>query len=131
MSLIDFGIMRPIFSKYFDRDRIDIGRKATITTEDGWEEETDPRTPIYLDVPCHIEPISMDNPDVGNTPTKPVITSFKIFLPPLTDIKNGDYITMKFCDTDGNVLQIETGISGEPHQYASRLEISVGVMKWT
>lgn len=130
MSLIDFSILGDMFQNALDKDRIDIGRKGTITTPDGWETELDPKIPLYEDVQCHIEPVSIDNPDVGNEPTKPVITSFMVYCPATTDVKNGDYITLKTCNVNGEVLEVQTGIAGEPKQYTSRIEFSVGVQKW-
>lgn len=130
MSLIDFSVLGNIFQDALDKDRIDIGRKGTITTPDGWETELDPKIPLYEDIKCHIEPASIDNPDVGNEPSKPVITSFTVYCPPTTDVKNGDYITLKTCDVNGNILEVQTGIAGEPKQYTSRIEFSVGVQKW-
>lgn len=130
MNLIDFSVLTDIFSNTLDKDRIDIGRKTTITSEDGWEEETDPKIPLYEDVECHIQPITLDNPDVGNTPSKPVITSFLVHCKPTTDIKNGDYITLKTCNSNGDILEVQYGIAGEPKQYVSRIEFAVGVQKW-
>lgn len=130
MKSVNFSILSDIFENAFDKDLIDVGRKETITTPDGWESELDPKIPLYTDIKCHIEPISIDNPDVGNTPTKPVFTSFMVYCAPNTDIKNGDYITLKTRDSMGNILEIQTGVAGEPKQYESRIEFSVGVYKW-
>lgn len=130
MKLINFSVLTDIFKNSLDKDLIDVGRKGTITTPDGWESEIDPKVPLYTDIKCHIEPNSIDNPDVGNTPSKPVITSFMVYCAPDVDVKNGDYITLKTRDSFGNILEIQTGIAGEPKQYSSRIEFSVGVYKW-
>lgn len=131
LKLIDFSKMTKVFEKTLDKDRIDITRKTTITSEDGWEVEIGGNTPLYKDIPCHIQPVTIDNPEVGNDPTKPVITSFTIHCKPSTDIINGDFITLKTCNSKGEVLEIQEGVAGEPRQYESRKEVSVGVMKWS
>ncbi len=129
MSFINFAVLSNIFEKYLDVDKIDIGRKMSITTEDGWETETDEKDPLYVDIPCHIESNTMDNPNLANEPTNPIITSFTVYCKNTVDIQNGDYITLKICDVNGNILDIKTGIAGEPRTYQSRIEFSVGVIK--
>lgn len=130
MNFIDFSSLASVFSQTLDKDAINIGRKMTITDEEGWEIETDPKTPLYEGIPCHIEPMAMDNPDLSNDPTNPVITSYTVFAPPTTDVENGDYITLIIREVDGRELSIVRGIAGEPRQYTSRIEFSVGVQEW-
>ena len=129
---INFGVMNDICNKAFRKDRMDIGRKGTITDEDGWEVEISPTEPIYKDVPCLIEGKSeaSDMPDTTNQPTNPIITTFRIYCDKNADIKNGDYITMKTCDVDGTILEIQTGIAAEPMQFLSGTEFLVGVAKF-
>lgn len=130
-NLIDFSPLGIIASSFFDKDKMDIGRKGNITSDDGWEIEINPINPIYSDVPCHIEPLSTDNPDTGTVNTMPIITSFKVFCNYDIDVKNGDYITLKTCDNSGTILSVQKGIAGEPSQYVKRIEFIVGIQKWT
>lgn len=129
-NLIDFSILGDVFTKTFDKDTISIGRSISYEG-DGWEMEGDPRVPLYEGIPCHVEPSTMDNPDVSNAPTNPIITTYTVYAPPSTDVKNGDYITMYIRGVKGEDLEIVTGIAGEPRQYTSRIEFSVGVAEWT
>lgn len=124
---IDFSNIGNVVSHAFDSDLIDIGRKTTITSPDGFEVETDPKIPLYKDIPCHIDYQSQDNPDVSNQPTKPIIMSLTIHCGTLTDVKNGDYITAYKRNGNGDVIEKYSGVAGEPTQYQSRMQFSVGV----
>lgn len=129
MSLIDFGILSSIFEKTLDTDKIDIGRRMSITTPDGWESTTNENDPLYVNIPCHIEFKTIDNPNLANEPTNPIITSCTVYCKKTVDVKNGDYITLKICDVNGTILDIKTGIAGEPRTTPSRIEFSVGIIK--
>lgn len=127
--MIDFSVMSALLSAAFDSDLMDIGRRGTITIPPGVDVETDPDIPLYVDVPCHVEYVAADNPDVANEPTKPIIMSLKIHAGRDVDVKNGDYITVRKRSASGEVLEIYKGIAAEPSQYQSRTAFAVGIRK--
>lgn len=125
----DFSMIAGTLSEVFDSDIMSIGRKMVITDPDGFEVETDPTIPLYENIPCHLSFKTQDNPDVANDSTKPVIMSLTIYCDAMTDVQNGDYITVQKRKSDGTVLEEYTGIAGEPMQHESRTVFTVGVKR--
>ena len=119
MEKIDYGVMRkPLM--IFDTDSMDIGRRQTITNPDGTEGESDPLTPLYSNVPCHISFKQIDNPDTDSVDTNPIISVLLINCDLSVDIQNNDYITARKLDANGNVLETYVGSIGYPQVTQSR-----------
>ena len=119
MEKINFGIMSNALTM-LDTDKMDIGRRTEVTNPDGTTGETNPQTPLYTDVPCHISFVTADNPDAGTVDTKPTITGLKINCSLDVDIQKGDYIIARKLDADGTVLETYKGIIGFPTVTESR-----------
>lgn len=119
MDKINFGVISDALTA-LDTDKMNIGRKQTITNPDGTTGETNPNTPLYENIPCHISFVTADNPDANTVDTKPTVTGLKINCSLAVDIQKGDYITAKKLDFNGNVLEIYKGIIGFPTVTESR-----------
>lgn len=106
--------------KAFDTDKIDIYRRMEVTNPDGTTGETGLDTPIYTGIACHVAFISADNPDVATSDTQPKIVGLQINCPLDVDIQNGDYIKAYKLSAEGEVLEVYTGIIGQPSVSQSR-----------
>lgn len=106
--------------KAFDTDKMNIGRRQEIQNPDGTSGETEPTTPIYEDVPCHISFVQVDNPDPNTVETRPVIKALKISCPIEVDLQNGDLVTAFKLAADGSVIETYVGVIGEPSSSMSR-----------
>lgn len=104
----------------FDTDKINIGRRAPIQNPDGTMGESNPETPLYTDIPCHISFIKADNPDNETVDTKPIITGLKINCNLSVDLQQGDYITAFKCSSTGEILETYKGVIGFPTVTQSR-----------
>lgn len=104
----------------FDTDKIDIGRRTQIENPDGTTGETDPTTPIYTDIPCHLSFEQLDYADSNTLETRPVNKVLKISCNINVDLQNGDYITAYKLSNDGKVIETYTGAIGEPSTSMSR-----------
>ena len=119
MEKINFGIISNALTM-LDTDKMDIGRRIEVTNPDGTTGETNPQTPLYTDVACHISFVTADNPNAGTVDTKPTITGLKINCSLDVDIQKGDYITARKLDANGTVLETYKGIIGFPTVTESR-----------
>lgn len=128
MNKVDFSIMREPL-QIFDTDSIDIGRRQTIINPDGTEGETNPTTPLYIDIPCHITFETIDNPDSATVDTDPVISVMTISCDVSVDLQNNDYITARVQDVNGNVLETYTGSIGFPEIVAGRKSAKMAMRK--
>lgn len=126
MPKIDFSKAGKKAGKYFDTDTISIGRSVTIIRPDGREQVTDPEPPLYVDIPCHINITSSDNPNPTVT-TSPIIKVLTVNCDVEVDIKNGDLITAYKRNFEGEVLHIYQGICGEPSFSMGRQDVSMEV----
>lgn len=106
--------------KAFDTDKMDIGRRQEIVNPDGTSGETEPTTPIYTNVPCHISFVTLDNPDPNTAPTRPILKALKISCSIDIDLQNGDYITAYKLANDGSTIETYIGVIGEPSTTMSR-----------
>lgn len=111
----------------FDTDKIDIGRRTEIINPDGTTGETEPTTPIYTDVACHISFNDIDNPDPNTAETRPIIKALTINCPIDVDLQNGDYITAYKLAHNGDVIETYSGIIGEPSTSMSRKSATMQV----
>lgn len=119
MNKINFGVMSEAL-KLLDTDKMDIGRKTEIVNPDGTTGETNPKVPLYTDIPCHISFITADNPDSNTVDVEPTITGLDINCALEVDLQKGDYITAKKLDNTGNILETYIGIIGYPTVTQSR-----------
>ena len=106
--------------KAFDTDKMDIGRRQVIVNPDGTEGETDPNTPIYTGIPCHISFDQIANPDPNTAPTRPIIKALKISCAIDVDLQNGDLVTAYKLANNGDVIESYIGVVGEPSTSMSR-----------
>ena len=113
--------------KAFDTDKIDIGRRQQVINPDGTTGETEPTTPIYTDIPCHISFDNIDNPDPNTAQTRPIIKALTINCSVEIDLQNGDYITAYKLANDGTVIESYNGVIGEPSTSMSRKSASMQV----
>ena len=104
----------------FDTDKMDIGRRVEVTNPDGTTGETEPTTPIYTNVACHISFDQIDNPDPNTAETRPIIKALKISCPISVDLQNGDLVTAYKLAFDGSVIETYIGVIGEPSSSMSR-----------
>lgn len=111
----------------FDTDKINIGRRTEIINPDGTTGETEPTTPIYIDVACHISFNDIDNPDPNTAETRPIIKALTINCPIDVDLQNGDYITAYKLAYNGDVIETYSGIIGEPSTSMSRKSATMQV----
>lgn len=104
----------------FDTDKMDIGRRQEVINPDGTSGETEPTTPIYENIPCHISFENIDNPDPNTAPTRPILKALKISCGIDIDLQNGDYITAYKLANDGSIIETYIGVIGEPSTTMSR-----------
>ena len=105
---IDFTKLSKPISDALDTDYMDIYRQI---------EGSPKRDLLYSNVPCHIAIKSSDNADPSSVDTQPIITSLRIHCPNYDGagyLKNNDYLVVKKCDLNGNILNYYEGIIGEP-----------------
>lgn len=105
MSKIDFTRLSEPISNALDTDYMDIYRQVEGSPE---------RDLLYSNVPCHIAIKTSDNADPSSVDTQPIITSLRVHCGTWVDLKNNDYIVVKKCDLNGNILNYYEGIIGEP-----------------
>lgn len=120
MAGFDFGVMAPILGEYFDTDVMDIGRSTLVTLPDGSTSVTDPKVPIYTNVPCHISFDTVDNPDPVSVGSIPIIQALRINCAVGIDLQNADYVTARKLAADGTALEEYTGTIGAPATSQSR-----------
>ena len=104
----------------FDTDKMDIGRRIPVENPDGTSGETDPSTPLYEGVACHLSFDQIDNPDSNTAATRPVNQILKISCPISVDLQNGDLITAYKLANDGSTIETYIGVIGEPTSSMSR-----------
>lgn len=104
----------------FDTDKMNIGRRQTITNPDGSTGETSPKDPIYTDVPCHISFEEADNPDNAINDTVPIISVVKVHCRADVDLQNNDYVTAFRLSESGEVLETYEGSIGFPVMHKNR-----------
>lgn len=122
----DFGQIGDILSLYFDNDHMDIYRTIEVIIDDRRRNEL---VELYPDVPCHLEFNSTDNPDPATSDTQPINVSITIICAVYVDLQNGDLITARKCDNEGNVLDVYKGIIGMPQTVQSRKRAILVVQK--
>lgn len=119
MAGFNFGKIRPILNKYFNTASFDIGRRVKYQLPTGvWREEL--IDPYIVDLPCHISFNTTDNPDPASIDTKPIIVSATIYCDLITDLRNGDLLTVRQLDNAGETLETYKGTIGEPQTIQSR-----------
>ena len=106
--------------KAFDTDKMDIGRRTEVLNPDGTSGETDPNTPIYTNIACHISFEQIDNPNPNTAETRPIIKALKISCPIEVDLQNGDLVTAYKLAADGTTIETYVGVVGEPSSSMSR-----------
>lgn len=106
--------------KAFDTDKMDIGRRTEVLNPDGTTGETEPTTPLYTNVACHISFDQIDNPNPNTVETRPVIKALKISCPINVDLQNGDLVTAYKLAADSSVIETYIGVIGEPSSSMSR-----------
>lgn len=111
----------------FDTDKMDIGRRVEIQNPDGTTGWTDPTTPIYTDIACHLSFKSVDNPDPDTAETRPILQALVISCPLSVDLQNGDFITAYKLSYAGNIIETYEGVIGEPTSSMSRKSASMQV----
>ena len=104
----------------FDTDKMDIGRREEIENPDGTSGETEPTTPIYTNIPCHLSFEQLDYPSGNTVETRPVNKILKISCKVDIDLQNGDYITAYKLSSNGDIIETYIGIIGEPSTTMSR-----------
>jgi hypothetical protein len=87
---------------------------------DGSEGEAIPSLPLYLNLPCHVSFSQTDSPDAATSDTQPAMTALVINCDLSVDLKNGDYITARKLDGNGNVLAVYEGTIGLPERNQAR-----------
>ena len=102
---IDFTKLSKPISDALDTDYMDIYRQI---------EGSPKRDLLYSNVPCHIAIKSSDNADPSSVDVQPIITSLRVHCGTWVDLKNNDYLVVKKCDLNGNILNYYEGIIGEP-----------------
>jgi len=118
MRLSDFsGIITSMFT-----DKMDITRYIEVTNSDGTTETQLPDTPLYTNVDCRISFVSEESPKDVSVDNNPVKSTPKIFCKTTTDIRAGDYITVRRLDDDGNVMATFSGQIGMPSIYPTHKE---------
>lgn len=106
--------------KAFDTDKMDIGRRTEVLNPDGTTGETEPTTPIYTNIACHISFEQIDNPNPNTVETRPIIKALKISCPIEVDLQNGDLVTAYKLAADGTTIETYVGVVGEPSSSMSR-----------
>lgn len=106
--------------RVFDTDKMTIYRRMEIINPDGTSGETTQLVPMYNDVPCHIDFISVDNPDGATAETQPIIIGIRLHCGLEVDLQNGDYVIASKLANNGNVLEEYKGLIGEPTVTQSR-----------
>lgn len=128
--MINFGQMQKYFTKHFYKDLMSIGRKGSITSDEGWEVPINPTEPIYTDIPCSVSIKTFDTAQEKVEKVNEVLTVYKVFCSPTVDLKSGDYISLTIRDSRGNTLEETKGIAAEPMYYESGIECIVNIVKW-
>lgn len=126
---LDFSRAGKLAGKFFDRDKMSIGRRMVVVLPDGREEETGPEKPLYTNVKCHIVITSADNPNPTNVVSNPVVKALTINCDVKEDLRNGDFITAYKLDEKGDVLAVYQGIIGEPSFSEGRQDVTMAVDK--
>jgi len=132
MEKINFEPIGEIMTA-FDTDKMDIGRRTEVINPDGTTGETNPNTPMYSGIACHISFDQVDNPDYNASgDTRPIIQMLKISCPTSIDLQNGDLITAyKMADDGKTVLDTYKGVIGKPTMSMSRqtaeMQIRTGI----
>lgn len=129
MAGFNFGRIGEIVGNVMDTDKIDIGRSMTITNPDGSTGVTDPREPIYTDVPCHIDFRTADNPNPAAVDVSPTIISITIHCAVDVDLQAGDFVYAKKCDYAGEVLETYTGAVGFNTVHQSRKSVQLAMRR--
>ena len=89
-----------------------IKRLTSSVRPDGSTASILPEGYLYTDLPCRLSFTSYtDNPVLIDI-TNPVRKQVKIFCDPTFDIKKGDFITVKKCDEEGNIIREYEGMTG-------------------
>ena len=114
MAGFNFGQIAPILSEYFDTDEIDVGRSEEITLPDGSETVTDPNTPKYERIPCHLSFNDVDNPNPAAVGSVPITHALTINCAIGVDLQNADHIWARKLSNTGTVLARYEGTIGEP-----------------
>ena len=111
-----------IFSTMFT-DKMSITRYIDKDNDDGTTTTVLPDSPVYTDVSCRISFLTSgerpNDDDIDNTPIKFVP---KIFCKLDTDLKEGDFITVKRFDDEGNVIATYSGKVGLPSVFITHKE---------
>lgn len=115
------GGFAPIIASLFT-DKMDINRYVDSPNSDGTTDTKLSETPVYTDIPCRISFATDENPrdkEVDNVPLKNVP---KIFCKLDTDIKSGDFITVRRYNDDGEVVATYAGKVGLPSVFITHKE---------
>lgn len=115
------GGFAPIIVSMFT-DKMDINRYVDSPNSDGTTDTKLSETPVYTDIPCRISFATDENPrdkEVDNVPLKNVP---KIFCKLDTDIKPGDFITVRRYSDSGEVIATYAGKVGLPSVFITHKE---------
>lgn len=120
MKLSGFaGVITTMFT-----DKMSINRYVDKDNEDGTTDTVLSDTPLYTDVPCRVSfaSTSREKPndtDIDDTPLEVVP---KIFCKLDTDLKAGDFITVKRFNDEGEVIATYAGKVGLPSVFITHKE---------
>lgn len=110
----NFGQISNVISQYMDTDLIDIKRNVSGELQE-----------IYSNIPCHIEILSTDNPDIASIDIKPIIHSINVHMNQFIDIQNDDYIVAKKMSNDNTILETYSGRCGNPVVDQARKKVNM------
>lgn len=115
------GGFAPIIASMFT-DKMDISRYVDSENTDGTTDTKLSETPVYINIPCRISFATDENPrdkEVDDVPLKNVP---KIFCKLDTDIKAGDFITVRRYNDNGEVIATYAGKVGLPSVFITHKE---------
>ncbi|MCL2225579.1 MAG: hypothetical protein FWB96_11495 [Defluviitaleaceae bacterium] len=76
---------------------------------------------VYSNVSVHASRSAIDNPDVANAATSPVVVNVTLHMKTDVDIQNGDTVIVKLPDENAeSILDAFQGICGDPYTVNSR-----------
>ena len=103
-------------------DKMDISRYLDSEDSDGTTITALSDEPIYIDIPCKFSFSSDENPRDNEVDDVPLKNVPKIFCSVDTDLKAGDFITVRRYDDTGKVIATYSGKVGLPSIFITHKE---------
>ncbi|HIZ55314.1 MAG TPA: hypothetical protein H9671_03800 [Firmicutes bacterium] len=123
MSIFSSGMVSRLIAQLFE-DRASVYRSEEGKNPDGTTASGLQEIPVLQDLPCRISfpyQVNLDQPYNICTQNNPERMRGKLFLPPETDIRKGDFIRVQRREAE--TLTEYIGYAGVPIHYSTHIEV--------